>query len=89
MWGGGYTVSMSRTSTLILFGILTILTPFSGLPISIRTLLTVLLGAASTTIGLVIRAEEARAHQHSSETVMPQEASESGDSASTAGMSSI
>ncbi|OYV63047.1 MAG: hypothetical protein B7X03_03300 [Parcubacteria group bacterium 21-58-10] len=51
---------MSRTSTLILLGILTILAPFSGLPIDIRNLLAVIFGASVTGIGLSIRAHEAR-----------------------------
>ena len=52
---------MSRTSTLILIGILIILTPFSGLPIAIRTLLTVLFGACVSGIGLTLRTHEVRA----------------------------
>ena len=54
---------MSRTSTLILLGVLTILAPFSGLPASIRTLLVVMFGAGTACIGLVMRASEASAHQ--------------------------
>ncbi|OGG64639.1 hypothetical protein A3C94_00985 [Candidatus Kaiserbacteria bacterium RIFCSPHIGHO2_02_FULL_55_17] len=52
---------MSRTSTLILLGILVILTPFSGLPISIRSLLAVIFGACIASIGLSLRTHEARA----------------------------
>ncbi len=46
---------MSRPSILILLGILTILTPFSGLPMSIRHLLFVVLGAFVFGIGLSLR----------------------------------
>ncbi|MCX6787555.1 MAG: hypothetical protein NT108_00095 [Candidatus Kaiserbacteria bacterium] len=51
---------MSRASTLILLGILAILVPFSGLPISIRSLLAVMFGACVSGIGLSLRAREAR-----------------------------
>ncbi len=51
---------MSRTSTLILLGVLTILTPFSGLPIAFRNLLAVIFGACVAAIGLTLRAREAR-----------------------------
>ena len=47
---------MSRPSILILLGILVILTPFSGLPISIRSLLSVIFGACVLGIGLSLRA---------------------------------
>ncbi|MFI5260582.1 MAG: hypothetical protein ACHQU0_02190 [Candidatus Paceibacteria bacterium] len=56
---------MSRTSTLILLGILVILTPFSGLPIAIRSLFIVAFGIAILGIGLSLRANEV----HHSETV--------------------
>lgn len=57
---------MSRTSTIILLGFLTILAPFSGLPIGFRTLLQVIFGACVLGIGLALRAEEAKnAHAHS------------------------
>ena len=46
---------MSRSSALILLGVLTILTPFSGLPITLRTLLTVIFGACVFGIGLSMR----------------------------------
>ncbi|MEK7604854.1 MAG: hypothetical protein AAB442_03620 [Patescibacteria group bacterium] len=49
---------MSRTSTLILLGVLIILTPYSGLPIAIRTLLEVVFGALVAGIGLLIRTRE-------------------------------
>jgi hypothetical protein len=59
---------MSRTSTLILLGILIILTPFSGFPMAIRTLLTVIFGACVSGIGLTLRASEARNQRQSMET---------------------
>lgn len=52
---------MSRTSTLILLGVLTILVPFSGLPMGFRTLLIVVFGAGVASIGLLIRIEETQA----------------------------
>ena len=51
---------MSRTSVLILLGVLVILTPFSGLPASLRTLLAVILGACVSGMGFSQRAREAR-----------------------------
>ncbi|MCR4333485.1 MAG: hypothetical protein NUV60_00470 [Patescibacteria group bacterium] len=59
---------MSRSSTLILFGILVILTPFSGLPISLRSLLLVIFGACVCGLGFSQRVREARSHQQSVET---------------------
>ncbi len=58
---------MSRTSTLILLGILVILAPYSGLPITFRNLLAVIFGACVLGIGLSMRAREARAAQASVE----------------------
>lgn len=49
---------MSRTGMLIVLGVLTILTPFSGLPVAIRTLLTVIFGACVVGIGLSLRIHE-------------------------------
>ena len=49
---------MSRNSTLILLGILVVLTPFSGLPIAFRTLLTVIFGACVAGIGFSLRTHE-------------------------------
>lgn len=46
---------MSRASTLILLGFFTVLAPFSGLPISIRSLLTVIFGVSVLGIGLSLR----------------------------------
>jgi len=51
---------MSRNGTLILLGVLVILTPFSGLPMNIRSLLAVILGACVLGIGFSMRAREAR-----------------------------
>lgn len=51
---------MSRSSALILVGILAMLTPFSGLPGSFRTLIAVVLGAVVLGIGLAERARAAR-----------------------------
>ena len=52
---------MSRPSVVILFGILTILTPFSGLPSSFRAFLLVIFGAAVVIAGLMERLEHVRA----------------------------
>ncbi len=51
---------MSRAGIIILLGILTILTPFSGLPVSIRTFLTVVFGACVIGIGIAIRSRDAQ-----------------------------
>ena len=52
---------MSRSSTLILLGVLVMLVPFSGLPITLRTILSVLFGAVVLGIGLLTRQELVRA----------------------------
>lgn len=49
---------MSRSSTLILLGVLTILAPFSGLPMAFRSLLSVIFGACVLGIGFSMRARE-------------------------------
>ena len=49
---------MSRPSILILLGVLVILTPFSGLPINIRTLLLIIFGAYVFGIGLSLRTHQ-------------------------------
>ncbi len=49
---------MSRASTLILLGALTIITPFSGLPVAIRSLLAVIFGASVLGIGFALRARD-------------------------------
>ncbi|MBI2410256.1 hypothetical protein HYV30_04465 [Candidatus Kaiserbacteria bacterium] len=58
---------MSRASTLILLGLLTILIPYSGLPSSIRSLGAVILGAAVASIGVALRAHDVRKKQESSD----------------------
>jgi len=60
---------MSRASTLILLGIFVILTPFSGLPMTIRSLLAVVFGAVIFGIGLSLRAQDV--HKTSPETEPP------------------
>ncbi len=54
---------MSRSSTLILLGILVILAPFLGLPIAIWRFLEVVFGACVLGIGLTLRARETRSGQ--------------------------
>ena len=49
---------MSRTSTLILLGILIILAPFSGLPLAIRSLLEAIFGICVLGIGFSLRTHE-------------------------------
>ncbi|MCX6786434.1 MAG: hypothetical protein NTU85_01265 [Candidatus Kaiserbacteria bacterium] len=46
---------MSRSSTLILFGILIIITPFSGFPMAFRSFFLVIFGACVLGIGIVMR----------------------------------
>ena len=52
---------MSKSSALILLGVLTILTPFSGLPVAVRTLLFIVFGACVLGIGFLLRPREQRA----------------------------
>lgn len=59
---------MSRSSTLILLGVLTILTPFSGLPMTFRSLLSVIFGACVLGIGFSMRAREVHTAQSTTET---------------------
>ena len=56
--GALYTRLMSRTGALILLGVLTILIPFSGLPGSFRTTLTIFFGVVILSIGLSLRSRE-------------------------------
>ena len=49
---------MSRTSALILLGILILITPFSGLPMTLRSLFLVIFGACVLGIGLSMRANK-------------------------------
>ena len=46
---------MSRSSTLILLGIMVILAPLSGLPVGLRSLLSVIFGVGVLSIGLSMR----------------------------------
>lgn len=57
---------MSRASTLILLGVLLLITPFSGLPSFFRTLLTVLFAALVVGIGFAMRLSEVRAAKDAS-----------------------
>lgn len=50
---------MSRSSTLILLGALTILAPFSGLPMAFRSLITIACGAIVLAVGLTMRTHRA------------------------------
>jgi len=49
---------MSRSSSLILLGVLIVLVPFSGLPSALRVLLTVIFGAIVLGFGIAERAEK-------------------------------
>lgn len=51
-----YTQSMSRPGLLILLGIIVLLIPFSGLPISWRTFFLVIAGLIITVVGVSLRA---------------------------------
>ena len=46
---------MSRAGTLILLGVLVIITPFSGFPMAFRSLLSFIFGACIVCIGLLMR----------------------------------
>ena len=56
---------MSRSSALILLGILVVLAPLSGLPESWITALLALLGIGVALMGVALRAEHARRMGHS------------------------
>ncbi len=62
---------MSKTSTLILLGVLTILAPFSGLPIKLWTFMVVVLGACVAIVGLMLRAHETHRARESRPLVTP------------------
>ena len=62
---------MSRTSALILLGVLISITPYSGLPASFRTFLTVVFGIAVFGIGLSLRTREVRDAQPTETPVEP------------------
>lgn len=51
-------IDMSKSSALILLGVLVVLAPFSGLPDTFRTVLLVLFGLCVFGIGLFVRAHE-------------------------------
>ncbi|MDB5244621.1 MAG: hypothetical protein JWN18_491 [Parcubacteria group bacterium] len=63
---------MSKTSMLILLGVLTILSPFSGLPMAMRSFLTVVFGACVAIVGLTLRAHQARTSRAAVEAVLSQ-----------------
>lgn len=50
---------MSRAGMLILLGVLALLTPLSGLPIAVRSLLGAIVGVCVLSIGLRMRGEQA------------------------------
>lgn len=68
---------MSRTSILILLGVLIILAPFSGLPVGIRSFSTVVLGACVAIIGLMVRGNEAKGQRASASATLSPSADES------------
>ena len=51
---------MSRAGTLILIGILIVLAPVSGLPMSVRMFLSIVFGACVIAIGIIIRSRDAK-----------------------------
>jgi hypothetical protein len=63
---------MSRTSALMLLGVLVMLAPFSGLPSTFRTLLLVIFGITILGIGLTLRTQEVRQAQSSSSNQTPE-----------------
>ncbi len=50
---------MSRAGTLIMLGVLALLTPLSGLPIAFRSLLGAVIGVCVLSVGLRMRGEQA------------------------------
>lgn len=62
---------MSRTGLLILLGVLTMLTPFSGLPTAMRSVLTLAFGVCVLGIGLAMRSHEAQRSASAHETTPP------------------
>ncbi|MFA5996783.1 MAG: hypothetical protein WC790_03645 [Candidatus Paceibacterota bacterium] len=63
---------MSRTGLLILLGVLTMLTPFSGLPTAMRSILTLAFGVCVLGIGLAMRSHEAQRSVWSHDPTPPQ-----------------
>lgn len=66
---------MSRSSTLILFGILIMLTPYSGLPIAFRTFLIVVFGACVAVFGFLLRKSDVRESKAAQEAPQAESAS--------------
>ncbi len=66
---------MSRVGILILLGLLTIITPFSGLPVSVRTFLVVVFGACVLGIGIAIRSQDVKRAKPLIESTPPQDIS--------------
>lgn len=62
---------MSRTGLLILLGVLTMLTPFSGLPTAMRSVLTLAFGVCVLGIGLAMRSHEAERSASAHEATPP------------------
>ena len=56
---------MTRSSTLILIGALTVLAPFSGLPVAWLHILFPLLGLVVIVVGFLIRADRVKAERDS------------------------
>ena len=63
---------MSRSSTLILLGLLIVVTPFSGLPISLRTFLIVVMGAFVVAIAFLLRTREVQDAQSVAQSTAPE-----------------
>ncbi len=63
---------MSRAGVLIVLGVLTILTPFSGLPVAIRSFLAVIFGVCIAGIGISLRMPEPHKPQTVLETPSPE-----------------
>ncbi len=51
---------MSKSSTLILLGVLIMLAPYSGLPVGLRSILTLIFGALVVGVGIWMRADAAK-----------------------------
>ncbi len=62
---------MSRASVLILLGVLVILAPFSGFPIALRSLFSLVLGACVIGIGLMLRTRDTAPHAETLAPSMP------------------
>ncbi len=62
---------MSRASVLILLGVLVILAPFSGFPIALRSLFSLVLGACVIGIGLMLRTRDTQPHAETPASAIP------------------